>query len=85
MATFVIYARLNQKDAQYCYDGIKKWFQNNPDRIDCQTETFKVRRGHLKEDILQHCEKGVVLKEKGGKKLTKKSVKKAKKAARKTK
>ncbi len=79
MATFVIYSLLDQKSAQYCYDGIKKWFKDNPDRDDCQTETFKVRRGHLKEDILQHCEKGVVLKEKGSKKSAKKPAKKAKK------
>lgn len=80
MATFVYYALLNQKDAQYCYDGIRKWFQDNPDRVDCQTETFKVRRGHLKEDILANSEKSVVLKEKSGKKpIKKKAPKKVKK------
>lgn len=86
MTMFVIYARLNQRKAQYVYNAIKKWFKNNPDRIDCQTETFKVRRDHLKEDILEHCEKGVKLTDKPTKKkpakktkkTTKKKVKKSK-------
>lgn len=74
MGTFIFYSLLDQKSAQYCYDGIKKWFKDNPDRDDCQTETFKVRRGHIKADILQHCLEGVVLKEKGAKKPVKKKV-----------
>lgn len=83
---FVVYELLNQKEAQFAYDGIKKWFKQNPDRDDCKTETFTVRRAHIKEDILKHSKKGVVLKEKATKKKpTKKTAKKTKKAAKKAK
>lgn len=87
MATFVVYNKLTKKEAQFAYDGITKWFKKNPDRTDCKTETFTVRRDHIKEDILKHSEDGVVLKEPGAKKkpAAKKTVKKtAKKPAKKT-
>lgn len=83
---FVVYALLTQKEAQFAYDGIKKWFKKNPDRDDCITESFTVRRDHIKEDILKNSQKGVVLKEKTTKKKVKKAPKKtAKKATKKAK
>jgi hypothetical protein len=83
---FVVYSLLAQKDAQFAYTGITKWFKDNPDRDECVTETFTVRRGHVKEDILKNSEAGVVLKEKNTSKKTsekktastKKSIKKSK-------
>jgi len=93
---FVVYNKLTKKEAQFAYDGITKWFKKNPDRTDCKTETFTVRRDHIKEDILKNSDDGVVLKEPGAKKkpaakkpakkVVKKPTKKtAKKAAKKTK
>ena len=93
---FVVYNKLTKKEAQFAYDGITKWFKKNPDRTDCKTETFTVRRDHVKEDILKHSDDGVVLKEpttkkaKPAKKVVKKPAKKpakktTKKAAKKTK
>ena len=87
MATFVVYSKLTQKEAQYTYDGIRKWFENNPNRNDCVTETFTVRRNHIKEDILKHAEDGVILSEAPKNKNFKKSLpseKKAKKPVKKT-
>ena len=63
MATFVYYPRLDQKQAQYVYDGIRQWFKDNPERDYCQCENFRVRRDHVKEDILAQCETGVKIKE----------------------
>lgn len=78
MATFVVHAPLTQKEAQFAYDGIKKWFIANPDRDTCVTETFTARRKHIKADILKAAEKGVILKEKAVKKTAvKKTAKKA--------
>lgn len=74
MATFVVYSKLSQKEAQYAYDGIRKWFKDNPDRDDCVTETFTVRRDHIKEDILAAAEKGVKLTEAAKNKSFKKSL-----------
>lgn len=99
MGMFVMYAKLTQKEAQFAYDGITKWFKKNPDRTDCKTETFTVRRDHIKEDILKNSQDGVALKEPGAKKAkpakksakkvvkkpAKKAVKATKKAAKKTK
>jgi hypothetical protein len=82
MATFIVYSLLTQKEAQFAYDGIKKWFKKNPDRDDCATETFTVRRDHIKDDILKHSDKGVVLKEKAVKKKPKKATKKVAKKAK---
>lgn len=82
MATFVVWSLLTQKEAQFAYDGIRKWFKKNPDRDDCVTETFTVRRDHIEEDILKNSEKGVKLVDKAKKKkpakkkVAKKSVKK---------
>lgn len=74
MATFVVYSELSQKEAQYTYDGIRKWFKDNPDRDDCVTETFTVRRDHIKEDILAASKKGVKLTETAKNKSFKKSL-----------
>jgi hypothetical protein len=58
---FVVYSLLSKKEAQYAYDGIRQWFKDNPDRDTCQTESFSVRRDHIKEDILASSVKGTVL------------------------
>lgn len=63
MASFVVYKKLDQKVAQETYDGIKKWFEDNPKRKVCRTDIFKVRRGHIAEDILKHSEDGVTIDE----------------------
>jgi len=95
MATFVVYNSLYQIEAQYTYDGIRQWFKDNPSRTECATETFMVRRDHIKEDILENSEAGTTLQEDATntnfeaslpKKKAKKNKKKAaKKAAKKSK
>jgi hypothetical protein len=60
--TIFIRARLAQTEAQEAYTAIQKWFKENPDRKDCQTEDFVVRRDSVKEDILEHSVIGVELK-----------------------
>ena len=60
---FIVYSLLNQKEAQYAYDGVRNWFKNNPDKKVCRTEYFSVRCDHIKEDILSQSEKEVLLQE----------------------
>lgn len=87
MATFVYYPLWDQKTAQYCYDGIRKWFNDNPNKDVCKTESCAIRRDHIKDDILKNSEKGVVLQEDPKNKDFKKSLpkeKSPKKAAKKT-
>lgn len=87
MGTFVVYNLLSQIEAQYTYDGIRQWFKDNPDRTDCKTETFTVRRDSIKEDILKNAEAGTTLQEDPqsgnfAKSLSKKTAKKPKKATK---
>lgn len=87
MGSFVFYPLWDQKTAQYCYDGIRKWFIDNPDRDTCKTESCTIRREHIKEDILKNSEDGVTLQEEAKNKNFKKSLpkdKKPKKKAKKT-
>jgi hypothetical protein len=63
MGMFVYYPLLTQSQAQYTYDGIRKWFEDHPERDDCKTESFVAHRNSLKEDILKNSEKDVVLQE----------------------
>tara|TARA_Y100000310_G_scaffold219114_1_gene220514 strand:- start:98 stop:283 length:186 start_codon:yes stop_codon:yes gene_type:complete len=58
---FIVFKKLSQEEAQDAYDGIKRWFEDNPKRKKCHTDVFDVRRGHIKEDILSHSEDGVVI------------------------
>ena len=63
MTTFIVMNKMNQKEAQDNYDGIKKWFENNPKRRVCRTDCFKVRRKYIKEDILKHSIADIELKD----------------------
>ena len=63
MSMFVIYDRLSQLEANVSYQGITKWFKNNPRRKVCKTDYFNVRRGHVKEDLLKHSVKDAVITE----------------------
>ena len=58
-----VYKRFNQKDAQQNYDGIRKWFEQNPRRKVCRTDVGEIRRSRIKEDLLEHCCKNVKLKD----------------------
>lgn len=62
----VVFSKLNQKDAQKAYEGIKNWFSVPPGRRKqvCNTEMGPIRKTHIKEDLLNKCEDGVVLKDK---------------------
>ena len=91
MATFVYYPLWDQKTAQYCYDGIRQWFKDHPDKDVCKTVSCAIRRGSIKEDILKNSEKGVSLSEDPENKdftqslpKDEKPKKKAKKTAKKT-
>ena len=74
--TIVIFPKLTQAEASAAWPRLKKWFADNPDRIDCQMEVAVVRRSHMKEDFLLECEDGVVL---DAPKIKKKKVAKIKK------
>jgi hypothetical protein len=85
MGMFVYYPLWDQKTAQYCYDGIRKWFKDNPNKNECKTESCTIRRASIKEDILENSEKGVVLQEDPKNKDFKKSLPEDEKPAKKTK
>ena len=53
----IIFKKLSQKNAQKAIIGINKFFEDNPKRRICRTNLFfKVRRGHVAEDVLKHAE-----------------------------
>lgn len=54
MAGFIISRKLNVLEALEVMERMEIWFRDNPRRKICQTEIWKVRRGHLVEDILKH-------------------------------
>ncbi|KKN58919.1 hypothetical protein LCGC14_0547210 [marine sediment metagenome] len=60
----IIFNKLSQEDAQLLYTQINEWFKDNPKRRKCHTDLFNIRRGHVKEDILERSEDGVNIVEK---------------------
>lgn len=54
MAGFIIFRKFSHEEARENIDAIEKWFTANPRRRICLTDLFKVRRGHVREDILKH-------------------------------
>ena len=77
---FVIYSKIEQKEAQKNYTALKKWFDEHPDRNDCVCDMGTIKRGSIKEDVLKRCKDDVVLKDKPARK---KKVQHAKVQARK--
>jgi len=61
VGSFIVYNLLTQSEAQYAYDGIRKWFKDNPKRKICKTETFVVNRSSIKKDILKNSEPGIII------------------------
>lgn len=53
MGTFVYCPRASKEECDENIPLIEKWFDENPDRDDCQTDLgwALVRRGHVKEDL----------------------------------
>lgn len=61
---FVIsFNKLDKKAAQNAYNGLKKWFKDNPKRKVCRTDLFVVRKASLKEDILKNSVAGTKFKD----------------------
>ena len=59
MVGFLVAKRLSAEEAKRVIEGIEEWFKDNPRRRICRTPVFKVRRGHVVEDVLIHSEKGL--------------------------
>ncbi|MEK6879799.1 MAG: hypothetical protein AABY22_09345 [Nanoarchaeota archaeon] len=53
--SFILFNKFNKKDAKKLLTDMEEWFKNNPKRRVCYTDLFKIRRNHIKEDILKHC------------------------------
>ena len=49
----IIFQKLGQKQAQDVYNMAKRFFKENPRRRVAHTDLFKIRRAHIKEDILE--------------------------------
>lgn len=54
MAGFIIFSKLELHEALKNMTDIEAWFEAHPTRRVCQTDLFKVRRGHVVRDILKH-------------------------------
>ncbi len=52
----MLYRKLTQEEAQVNISQIEAWFKLNPKRRVCRTELWKVRRGHVNEDIMKHAD-----------------------------
>ena len=50
----VIFPKLTKKEAEKNIKDLEEWFRNNPRRKVCHTDLFKVRRSHIREDVLSH-------------------------------
>lgn len=54
MTTFIVFPKLSIDHALDLIPKIEQWFKQNPSRKICKTEYFKVRRGFVATDILNH-------------------------------
>jgi len=53
----VIFPKLTTEEAEENIRKIEQWFSEHPKRKVCRTDLFKVRRGYVREDILEHTRK----------------------------
>ena len=53
MAGLIIYKKFTLEEAEKYISQIEKWFKDNPKRKVCQTDLFKVYKGHVREEILK--------------------------------
>ena len=53
----VITQKLTPEEAELNIKGIEQWFKDNPNRRMCRTDLWKVRRGHVREDVMKHAKK----------------------------
>jgi hypothetical protein len=54
MVGFIVFKKLTKKEADENISGINQFFKDNPSRKICRTDLFKVRRGHVEEDVYSH-------------------------------
>jgi hypothetical protein len=59
----IVFTPLSKRDGQKTYTALKKWFKNNPNRRICVTDLGKVRKSHIKDDLLKFCVDGTKLKD----------------------
>lgn len=53
---FRIFKKLTKEEAEDNIKNLDIWFKNNPRRRVCRTDLFKVRKGHIREDVTKHME-----------------------------
>ena len=59
MALFVIQRKLTKDEAEENIKCIEDWFKANPKRKVCKTELGKIRKSHVREEIMEHTEKEI--------------------------
>lgn len=52
----IVYRKLTKQEAEDNIAAIEQWFKDNPKRNICRTDLFKVRRNHVREDVMEHAE-----------------------------
>lgn len=50
----VVFEKLPYRDAKEFCVQVEEWFVGNPKRKVCRTDLFKVRKGHVQEDVMKH-------------------------------
>ncbi len=53
---FVIRRKLTPEEAEETVKLLEQWFKDNPSRRVCRTDWFRVRKGHINEDVEAHSE-----------------------------
>lgn len=53
----ILMRKLTQEEAQENISQIEAWFKVNPKRRVCRSDLFKVRRGHVSEDVMKHADR----------------------------
>jgi hypothetical protein len=56
MVRLIVYSKLTPEDALKLIRDMIEWFEANPKRRVCNTDLFKVRRGFIAKDVLEHTE-----------------------------
>ena len=50
----IITRKLTIPEARKAILQLAEWFRQNPRRRICRTDDFKVRKGHIAQDVLKH-------------------------------
>lgn len=53
MAKFIVFKKMELHEAVQNMISVEEWFEAHPTRRVCQTDIFKIHRGHVVRDFLK--------------------------------